>query len=199
MTGRHVYAAPICLAEPQPGDITCIPIAGGVGAGISFAQWLAGDRQGRYDHAEVYVGQADRYGPFGYTYSAYPDNGKPGHTGKRPLPCPPAELPGSIWSSGILDLSPIQRKGIVDWCEGHPDVRYSWLDYEALVLYHLHVPSARLRAFISSTQRMICSQYTDAALDFGGNYHLFTDDRWPGDVTPGDIGLLLLSHVVALG
>jgi hypothetical protein len=194
--------APICLAPPQPGDFCCIPVPGGFGTAIETGQYLAEKLQGQpahlraYDHAEVYIGQPDRSGPgmHGYTYSAYPDNGTNGKTGRRPLPCPPEQLPGSIWSSGIIELAPVRRTGIVLWCEAHPSVPYSWPDYGAIALHALGLKTDRLRAYIVSTSSMICSQYTDAALNHGGGVHLF-DGRWEGFVTPGDLAGLLLGRI----
>ena len=197
MFGKVPWPEPICLAEPQPGDFTCIPVAGGMGFGIELSQWLAGDAMQPYDHAEVYAGQADKDGPHGYTYSAYPHS--KGRTGKRPLPCPPAELPGSLWSSGILELTQAQREGIVAWCEARPDVGYSFLDYDALALHMLHIPMPGLQSYIASTGHLICSQYVDSAwlsgplLKGAPSYHLFTDGRWPGFVKPGDLAGMLLA------
>jgi hypothetical protein len=145
-----------------------------------------------YDHAEVYAGQADEAGPYGYTYSAYPSNDSGGLTGKRALLCPP-EVPGAIWSSGIIKLT-TQRLGIVAWCELHPDVSYSWPDYGAIALHALHIPAPGLKTYIASSAHYICSQYTDSALRFGGGVHLFTDNRWPGFVTPADLASLLLTE-----
>lgn len=186
----------ICLAEPQSGDFCCVPIAGGLGFGIEVGQWIAGDAFQPYDHAEVYVGQADKAAPYGYTYSAYPRS--KGFTGKRPLPCPPAQLPGSLWSSGILEPTQAQRAGIVAWCEAHPDVEYAFLDYAELTVHTLHIPVPGLRNLIASDKSYICSQYVDSSWLYGPSlngappYHLFTDGRWPGFVKPGDLAGLLL-------
>ena len=81
------------LAEPQPGDFCCIPEPGSVGTAIEIGQLLAGDRFQPYDHAEVYVGQPDKAGPYGYTYSAYPDNLTYPAGGKRALPARPLSCP----------------------------------------------------------------------------------------------------------
>ena len=198
----HRWPAPVCLAEPRPGDFCCIPVSGSMGTGIEIGSWLAamlegsgGDGLQSYDHAEVYVGQPDEAGPHGYTYSAYPDNGSNGRTGKRPLPCAPEQLPGSIWSSGVIALTPAQRAGIVAWCEAHPCVPYSWPDYVAIGLHALHLPVPRLRAYIKRTDRMICSQYSDAALNYGGGEHLFSDGRWEGYVTPYALAELLEAKI----
>ena len=167
-----------------------MPVPGGFGTGIEIGQFLAGDRFQPYDHAEIYIGQPDKDGPNGYTCSAYPNNTDPGCTGRHVLPYPPAKLPGSIWSSGIITLTPAQRAGILGWCEAHPRVPYSWADYGALALHALHIPAPGLKAYIASTASMICSQYTDAAYAANG-VHLFSDQRWSGYVTPGDLADLL--------
>lgn len=201
MAARHGGAAPVALADPQPGDLCCIPAGGWMGTGIEVGQFLAGDRFQKYEHAEVYIGQPGVKAPFGYTCSAYPSNGKLGaQTGKRPLPCPPKLLPGSIWSSGIIELSPRQRGGIIDWCLARPDVQYSWLDYEAIALKRLGIRPPGLKEYIASTGRMICSFYCDAAFLYGGGVHLFNDGRWPGEVTPGDLAdmLQVAAHLSSL-
>lgn len=198
---RGSVLAPVCLAVPEPGDFCCVPVSGAFGAGIEVGEFLAARLQHQpaelrpYDHAEIYVGQADAAGPHGYTYSAYPDR-----RGKKPLPCPPAELPGSVWSSGLYLLTPAQRQGIVSWCEAHPSVSYSWLDYDAIAAHALHLPIPGLRGYIASDGHYICSQYTDTGWLEGGGIHLFNDGRWPGYVTPWDLADLLLTraHLAAL-
>jgi hypothetical protein len=183
------WPLPVAVAQPRPGDFACVPISGPVGFGISVGQWLDGDRWGFYDHAEIYVGQADAAGPYGYTVSTYPD----GH-GRRPLPCDPAELPGSLWSSGLIALTGVQRAGIVAWALAHQDTRYGFLDYGALVLHALRIPAPGLREYIDSTHTMICSQFVDSAYEANGE-HLFDDGRWPGYVKPGDLAKLLQSRL----
>lgn len=181
---------PICLAPPAPGDFCCVPISGRVGWGIQLGQWLDGDKWQPYDHAEIFVGQADQAGPYGYTVSAYPDNGKDGRTGRRPLPCPPAQLPGSLWSSGIITLTDAERSAITGWAMEHQGVGYSFLDYAALTAHGAHLDLPWLQSFIASSKRMICSQFVDADYATAG-VHLFQDGRWPGFVKPADLAQLL--------
>jgi hypothetical protein len=172
-----------------------------MGLGIEVGEYLAARLQGYpaelmpYCHAEVFAGQADDRVPHGYTYSAYPNNGSGGVTGRRPLPCPPQQLPGAIWSSGLYELTDAQRAGIIAWCEAHPCVKYSFLDYGAIALRALRLPVPGLQKFISSTSRMMCSYYSDAAWNRGGGVHLFDDQRWEGYVTPWDLAALLLARV----
>lgn len=184
------WPAPVMTARPRPGDFVCVPVSGPVGLGITVGQWLDGDRFQFYDHTEVYVGKADAAGPYGYTVSTYPD-GK----GKRALPCPSWELPGSLWSSGLIDLTGAQRTGITAWAMGHQDVRYGFLDYAALTLHAAGVSARWLRDYIDDGRTMICSQFTDAAYLANG-VHLFDDGRWQGYVKPGDLAGMLQSRLV---
>jgi hypothetical protein len=184
--------APVALAKPQPGDFCCVPISGAAGFGIEVGQWLDGDKFQPYDHAMIYVGGGSpEDAPYGWTVSAYPD-GK----GLHPLPCPPQELPGSLWSSGIIALTAAQRQAVCAWASAHEDVAYSFADYGALVLHMLHVPAPGLRAFIADSAHMICSQYVDTGYAACG-VHLFTDGRWPGYVKPGDLAGMLQVRAAA--
>jgi len=185
------WPAPIVLAPVQAGDFCCVPVSGPVGFGITLGQYLDGDRFQFYDHTEIYTGQADEAGPFGYTVSTYPN----GH-GRRPLPCPPAQLPGSMWSSGLFDLSGTQRAGIIEWALAHQGTGYSFLDYGALVLHALGVSDPGLQRYIAATGHMICSWFTDAAYLFGGEVHLFDDGRWQGYVKPWDLAKLLQAKML---
>lgn len=181
----------------EPGDFACVPIAGGVGLGIEVGQWLLALADGwprtrvramrPYDHAEIYIGEADDAAPHGYTVGAYPGGAR-----KVPLPCPPAELPGSIWSSGLIPLTATQRAGIVAWAVAHIGTPYSFIDYLAIAAHGLHLPVPGLKAYVASTNHMICSQLVDA--DYAANgVHLFDDGRWPGYVDPLELADLLLT------
>lgn len=164
------------------------------GLAVEAAQWLESLVQKHklsliqnYEHAEVYIGMPDAAGPYGYTCSTYPNR-----KGKRPLPCPPDQVPGAIWSSGVIPLTPAQRTGIVSWCLAHTDVPYSSLDYVALVAHTLGVNAAWLKDYIAHLGHMICSYYTDTSYSVNG-VQLFNDKRWPGYVTPLDLASLLVS------
>jgi hypothetical protein len=61
---------------------------------------------------------------------------------------------------------------------------YSFLDYAALATHRLHIPAPGLRHYIGDSGHLICSQLADEAARRGG-WHLYTDNRWPGYVTPG--------------
>lgn len=193
---------PAPAREVLPGDFCIVPIPGGAGLGIEAGQWLLALLRGwprarvrrmrPYDHAEIYIGQPDAEGPHGYTIGAYPGNDKPGRSGRRALPCPPAELPGALWSSGLIPLTPAQRDGIVAWAQAHARVPYSLIGYLAIAAHGLRIPLPGLREYIAGTGHMLCSQFTDA--DYAANgVHLFEDGRWPGFVDPLDLADLLLA------
>lgn len=190
------------VAEVLPGDFCCVPISGFAGLGIEAGQWLLALAHGwprariramrPYDHAEIYTGQADASAPYGYTVSAYPGNDRPGRSGRRALPCPPAELPGALWSSGLIPLTQAQRDGIVSWALGHDRVPYSFLGYLAIAAHALRLPVPGLRRLIARRARLLCSQFTDAAYADSG-VHLFSG-VWPGYVDP----LQLADYLLAL-
>jgi hypothetical protein len=179
----------VVLEQPQPGDFCCVPISGRVGLLIEAGQWLDGDRFQPYDHAEVYIGQPDDKAIYGYTVSTYPAG-----QDRQALPVPPSALPGALWSSGLIALTPAQRIGIVAWCTEHQDVRYSWADYAALALHRFGLNDPALRRYIARSDRLICSQYVDLAYSVN-EVHLFTDGRWPGFVTPAMLAMLLQSKL----
>lgn len=168
-----------------PADFVCLPISGPIGKLVEIGQWLNGNGFAPYEHAEIYVGQPDQGGPFGYTVSTYPN----GH-GRQPLPCAAADLPGSLWSTNKIKLTNVQRMDICEWCIAHQNVQYAALDYFALAAHRLHIPALGLRHYIATSSTMICSQYVDYAYNQCG-VHLFTDGRWCGYVTPMDLAKLI--------
>lgn len=186
-------AATVLIAPPQPGDIVCVPVPGDVGKLIELGQWLAGQKFKPYEHAMIYTGEADADGPYGYTYSAYTDG-----QCKKPLPGPPEQLPGSLWSSGILPLSDVQREQVTDWCHRHADIGYSGADYVALAAARLHLDALLppIRHYIQETGHLICSQYTTLARLAAGD-NLF-NRAWDGLVMPMDLAELILHKLTEL-
>ncbi len=66
---------------------------------------------------------------------------------------------------------------------------YAWLDYLALALLHLGLPSKRVRRYVESSRSLICSALVDRAMSNAG-VHLFHEGegvRYPGDVMPSDL------------
>jgi hypothetical protein len=91
-----------------------------------------------------------------------------------------------LWSTG----TGLSVPSMASAAQGYIGVGYSILDYAAIGAHAAHLWTPGLREYIASTRHQICSQLTDqCAVDKG--VHLFSDGRWPGYVTPLDLGLLL--------
>lgn len=162
----------------QPGDFAVIPVSGPVGTLISIGEWLDGSGFGRYDHAEIYVGNNQ-------TLGAYPGGAR--------LVDLPYDQSGWVWSTGHITLTQLERDRIVAnalACQGVP---YSALDYFALAAHRLHIPAPLLKDYVASTKHMICSQLVDYCYLKSG-VHLFNDGRWEGYVTPADLAHVILSN-----
>lgn len=174
--------------SPQLGDYACRKMGGTPGKLISLGELLNGDGFSEYDHAEIFVGKADRNGPFGYTMGAYPG-------GARLVPLSADQLEtghGFLWSSGKIPLSDVERQRIVYnalLCRG---IGYSSADYFALALHRFRLDVPELKGFIASTHSMICSQLVDWCYMTAG-VKLFQDGRWPGYVTPAALADLILN------
>ncbi len=155
--------------DPKPGWIFLVPMPGMGGKLIRFGQWLAGDGKTPYQHAGVYIGDD-------HTVEAYPGGAVVGRLSRFDadeivwLRCPPQY--GDAVAAAALTMM------------GTP---YSALDYDALALHRFHIPAPHLKRFIADSGHMICSQLADTAALKGG-WHIFDDDRWPGYVTPNDLG-----------
>jgi hypothetical protein len=158
------------MAIPQPGMIGLTSISGRVGKAIELGQWLNGEGFATWEHAFVLL-------PGNQILEA-----EPGGALIREL-----HYSDVYWCEGIYNLLPPENNiplGIV--AEGLKGIKYSFLDYGALSAHRLHIPAPNLRGYISSTGHMICSQMCDEFyLRLGA--HIFTDDRWNGDVTPASL------------
>lgn len=162
--------------QPRPGDIGLTQIAGWTGRAVRLGQWLNGDGLADFEHAFVVTSPASggcretivEAMPGGAQHVA--DWHDPSRT--RWLVCPDEH-----------------REAVARAAVSFVGVPYSWLDYVSLALRRFHIPAPHLRAYIRNSGHMICSQLVDRAANLGG-WHLFADSRWPGDVTPGDLGRL---------
>lgn len=176
-TGRTPRLTP----EPdfrQPGDFGAARVHGLIGWDISWAERLAGLGKGEWQHALTYVGG-------GRCLQAEPGGAR---IVERPV------QPGDIWSTGLAPfaLTAAQQAQVPALAESFKGIPYSALDYGAIFCHRLHLPAPGLRDYIGDTGHEICSQEVDDyRLRLGS--HLFSDGRWPGFVTPWDIGDLLRS------
>jgi cell wall-associated NlpC family hydrolase len=161
--------------DPNFSDVHAWLLNGGL---IRIGQWLNGDGFAQYEHAAIYVGN-------GQIVEAQ-------NTGTAIADAHRYDSLDTFWSTGIIDLTDAERSAIVAAAKGYVGTPYSWTDYFALAARRLHLwpANAMLENYVKSTKHMICSQvvaqcYSDA------KHPLF--NRWPGDVTPGDLYDLLVS------
>lgn len=153
---------------PPVGSIGLVKIRGGGGRAIRAMQWLNGDGFEDYEHAFVYVGN-------GEIVEAEP-------SGARVVPL------STYMGYEVLWIPCPQRYGAAVCAAARQfaadRVPYSWLDYGACGLHHLHIPAPGLRRYIETSKHMMCSQLADRAASLGG-WKLFDDGRFDGYVTPG--------------
>lgn len=160
----------------KPGDIGLVKISGVVGFLIRLGQWLCGDGFANFEHAFVYIGD-------GKIVEAEPGGARIAnlseYAGKvvRVIPAPSAEVGAGVAAVAVAYVG----------------VGYSALDYDYIAIRRrlklLGFLLPDLKRLIQTSKHMICSQLADAAAENAG-WHLFTDGRWTGDVTPGDLDLL---------
>lgn len=159
---------------PRPGDIGLTVIGGPLGVMVTLGQWLTGDLSA-FTHAFLVLDEGKAI------------EGDPG--GARIVPLSKyADRP--VRYSRWFPLTPAQREEIVAVAESLEGTPYSFLDYLALALTHLGLPSKRIREYVRSSNHMICSQLVDYAYCKAG-VHLFVDGRLSQDVTPGDLDRVL--------
>lgn len=159
----------------KPGDIGLVRISGWVGFLIRLGQWLCGSGFANFEHAFVYVGnsQVVEAQPGG---ACIAELSKYAGATVRVIPAPTAEIGARV--AHEAKLFAIAKVG------------YSALDYDYIAirrrLKFLGFLLPFLKGRIATSKRMICSQLADAAADYAG-WHLFSDGRWTGDCTPGDL------------
>lgn len=164
-------------SDPQPGDFAVVSASGPGGLLISAMETIAYSHETSFDHAFIYLGG-------GMIAQAETSGAQITHLGT---------YDHILWSAGLLDPTPAQRDAICAAARGYVTARtgYSFLDYAAIAAHRFHIPVPGLRRYIASTHRMICSQLVDQCWQDAG-YRLFSDGRWPGYVSPFDLGQLLL-------
>jgi len=156
------------MRDAQPGDFGLTSIPGGVGFLIRLGQWLNGDGFKNYEHAFIYM-----------------------YNGKilEAMPGGAIVSDASKYASVRVSTVPLaieQRKDIIDYAAALKGVPYSFLDYFAIAAKRFHLPVPFLTARVVKSKHMICSQIVDYVYSMAG-VHLFTDDRLPSLVTPGQL------------
>ena len=187
------------VLKPQPGDLFVVdPVGSELFAWIKRGERLIDGRKlKRHPEAKAawgHVGIASRWvastlmiveaEPDGAVERAWHWEDAPHlwSTGILP-PCPKAAL-------AALGYAGYEPAGPNSWLKVRDGAGYSFLDYEAIAMHSYHIPAPGLKRFIAATRHQICSQLGDQCRQDGGS-HLFNDGRWPGYVTPLDIGLRL--------
>lgn len=168
------------MSAPSPGDFGLVSISGIAGLGARIGQFLNGDGWTDYQHAFLVL-----------------DNGQileaePG--GARIVPLSNYDGTNAIYST--WDLTDAQREAIVREARPLVGTPYSVLDYLSLAAHRLHIPAPHLRRYIADSGHMLCSQMVDEVYLRAG-LHMYQDQRWSGDVTPGDLVAALKGPVVA--
>ncbi|MEU0952805.1 hypothetical protein ABZ353_10745 [Streptomyces niveus] len=161
------------MTEPRPGDIGLTKIGGLAGAFVNVGQWFVGDFA-PVQHALVYVGN-------GMVVQAMP-------SGAEMIPLEKAS-PVVMWSTDLIDLTPVDRLYISENAIDLVGTPYSFLDYLSIALERLGVHSKLIRERVMSSGHLICSQLCVLAYERAG-IDLFPG-QFPGDQTPGDLYHLL--------
>lgn len=179
------------LRDLRPGDLMFTTISGLQGKLISLAEKVndpivTWDEAKKVQHVGIVTAAAG--GDLLWPLKARLVQAMPG--GAEEI-----ELTGDYWTSAFIYVRPNYRDlsgGQMPTTQGRAaataarhyiGVPYSFLDYAAIAAHHLHMPSAALRRYVSSTKHMICSQLADQAMSDAG-FHVFDDGRIPQDVTP---------------
>lgn len=201
MADGYTFAPGVTAAAPDPGDIFVVVPRSHVFKWIALGEKIIDADLIRrrkavdlpiYGHAGIasryvkdtlMVVQAEPHGAEEVPWEPYwGDSVHLWSTGILP-PCPPA-------AKAALKYAGYEHQGFGRYAKVRPGVPYSFLDYQAIAMHHYRIPAPGLQQYIASTGHQICSQLADQCRRDGGS-HLFTDGRWPGYVTPLDIGLLL--------
>jgi hypothetical protein len=182
----------------QPGSFGVVDVKGPGGWWIGVGQALAGDSS-RYKHAFLILDETGTIleaepGPHGArlaNISEYAGDGllisdAPVQRWMQRV-APPGD--GQGVQSWMQSTEKTLRGVIVDHARALVGTPYSWLDYAAIGLLHLGIPSKALRRYVASSGHAQCAQLVDLAYERAG-VHLFTDGRLPGDVAPADLAAL---------
>src|SRR5690606_8323825 len=147
------------MTEPLPGDFGLTKIRGLAGAFVNFGQWFVGDFA-PVQHALVYVGD-------GRVVQAMPDGAE----------CIPLEEASPVvkWTTGIVSLTPEQRKSISLLAIQLVGTPYYFLDYLFITIERLGVIPNLILYRMADTGHLTCSQLVVIAYERAGVF-LFTGE-----------------------
>lgn len=164
--------------SPEPGDFILVHEGGQGGETIHVLQILYGAGFSDFEHVALFAGD-------GHVIEMASGGIQIANASKY------ANTPHR-WSTGRIALTEANRAGIVGAARKYlaAKVGYSWPDYAAMAAHHFDAKEQALKDYVASSGHMICSQLVDQCYADAG-VHLFTDGRWPGYVSPGDLNELL--------
>jgi hypothetical protein len=171
----------VIVKVPGPATIGLTNV-GPVGRLIQLGEWCYGDGYTPYEHAFLVL-------PNDQLIEA-----QPGGAVIRPLSDYAGRDVTYVVPGGLADD---QRAAVCAEALKYIGVGYSAAEYFALAAHRFHLPVPFLRRYIASSHRMICSQLVDQCYADAG-VPLFSDLRWPGYVTPADLGRSLGAPMGAL-
>ena len=164
----------------RPGDIGFTRIGGWLGKWIALGQAITGDAN-RFTHVFVVL-----------------DNGEVAEA--MPSGARIEKLDRQYKSEVAYVYTKLTDKQRADFVrevrtrlEQPGGIKYSFVDYLAIALAHFGIKPRKLREYIASSARMICSQLADYFLCRVG-FHVFNDNRLSQDVTPGALFFELIEH-----
>ena len=158
-----------------------------VGLGIRTAEFLNGKRKMRktlfpkYSHAAILIDDGNDENA--QIIEAEPGGARIGHAGEY-------GKPGIGWIKSSWNLDDNTRDRIVLEQKLLLNTPYSALDYGSLALLHFHIRPEFVVNYVANSGHMICSQMVDEVYKRAG-LQMFSDGRFPGDVTPEDLESVL--------
>lgn len=149
---------------------------------VRFAEWLRGDskqssprKYPTYSHAGVIVDDE------GTIVQAEPGGARYGNIHDY-------DFEGYVISD--WDLPEVKLNAIAGQARQLIGVPYSFLDYVSLVALRFHIRPKWLLNYVANSKHLICSQLVDVAFNNAG-VQMFNDNRFPGDVDPENLALVL--------
>lgn len=162
--------------QPQPGDFGLSTIGGALGRFVSFSQLVVGDPS-RYQHAFIVLDDKTVV------------EAQPGGARITPLDRWLANAGRKPLAFSEADLTEGQRAALVAAARELVGTPYSFLDYLSLALLARGCRPKWILRRVRSSGHLICSQLVDTVYNRTG-LPLFSDGRFSGDVTPGDLAYL---------
>lgn len=165
------------------GGFVLVPVKGWVGFAIGLGQLLC-MRPSAYGHVAVIV-TAD-----GGIVEAEPGGARLAHiseyAGRTVRVCDGPVQQWAASTGATFGAIALKRQQIALQALNLRGTRYSALDYLALALLHLHLPSRRVRERVQSSGHLICSQFEVEVLRRAG-IELFGKETFCGDYMPADL------------